>query len=138
MLRPSSFAFHVTYTCPLTCAHCCFGSSPEALDRLDPQYVIDCIAALPAEIKLVAFTGGEPFLHGANLVRYVERAKSRGFTTRIVTSAYFGKTVPIAEAKLRPLSKAGLDELSISWDDYHEEFVDFECVKNVASAATRL
>jgi organic radical activating enzyme len=135
MIEPDTFAFHVTYTCPLACAHCCFGSSPELKDSLDPSFILGTIDEIPDFIKLVAFTGGEPFLHGNNLVKYVARAVSRGFVTRIVTSAYFGKTPAIARKKLAPLVDAGLKELSISWDDFHEEFVAFSCVKNVVHAA---
>jgi organic radical activating enzyme len=135
MLQPNTFAFHVTYTCPLACAHCCFGSSPELKDSLDENFILETIEQIPDYIKLVAFTGGEPFLHGAKLVRYVERATSRGFITRVVTSAYFAKTPAIARSKLAKLTSAGLKELSISWDDFHEEFVAFDCVRNLTHAA---
>ncbi len=117
MFQPHTFAFHVTYTCPLACAHCCFGSSPEVKDSLDPDFVLKTIDEIPDYIKLVAFTGGEPFLHGDKLVRYVERASARGFATRIVTSAYFANTPANARARLAKLIQAGLKELSISWDD---------------------
>jgi organic radical activating enzyme len=135
MLVPDTFAFHVTYTCPLTCAHCCFGSSPDLKDSLDPNFVLETIDQIPDYMKLVAFTGGEPFLHGSKLARYVERATSRGFMTRVVTSAYFAKTPALAKSKLGQLVSVGLKQLSISWDDFHEEFVAFECVKNLTHAA---
>ncbi|MER9684680.1 hypothetical protein NKJ76_26220 [Mesorhizobium sp. M0029] len=107
-------------------------------DKLDPSLVLTAIAALPDDLSLVAFTGGEPFLHGAHLVKYVQAAHERNFRTRIVTSAYFGSTGAAAASKLRPLAKAGLDELSVSWDDFHEEFVKFDAVANVVNAAIEL
>ncbi|MEC5289577.1 radical SAM protein [Aurantimonas sp. C2-6-R+9] len=131
----SSFAFHLTYTCPLACAHCCFNSSPQVADRLDPAFVLEAIAHIPEDVTLVAFTGGEPFLHGRNLVRYVEAAKSRSFKTRIVTSGYFATSKRAARLRFQPLADAGLDELSISWDDYHEEFVAFDCVRTLVQTA---
>ena len=138
MLAASTFAIHVTYTCPLTCAHCCFASSPSVKDRLDPEFVLQCIDELPSNIDLVAFTGGEPFLMAKDLPRFVARAKQRGFKTRIVTSAYFGKNKTYARKRVQEVHDAGLDELSISWDDYHEAFVAFECIRNVAEAAVDL
>ena len=136
MISPQSFAIHVTYTCPLACAHCCFSSSPRNKERLDPSLVLDSIHHLdPTTIKLVAFTGGEPFLLGTDLVRYIREASSRRFTTRVVTSAYFGTTPERAEAKIREVVDAGLNELSISWDEFHEEFVRIEWVKNVVAQA---
>ena len=138
MLAASSFAFHVTYTCPLECAHCCFGSGPAVKDRLDPQAVIDMIDSLPEGIRMVAFTGGEPFLFGAHLVRFVAAAKARGYTTRVVTSAYFGTNPKAARMRMQPLQAVGLDELSISWDDYHEAFVAFAAIRNVAEVAVEM
>jgi pyruvate-formate lyase-activating enzyme len=133
-LGATTFAFHVTYTCPLSCAHCCFGSSPSVRDTLDPELILNCIEGLPSSLKLVAFTGGEPFLHN-RLADYVGAARRRGFRTRVVTSAYFGKTYASAKKRLQPLIDAGLNEISMSWDDYHEEYVDFACIKNVAKIA---
>jgi hypothetical protein len=137
-IQPSSFAFHVTYTCPLTCAHCCFNSSPDVRDTLTPDRIVRSIAALPDDLDMVAFTGGEPFLHGANLTRYVDASHLRGFRTRIVTSAYFAKTADIALRRMQPLKQAGLDELSISWDDFHEAFVSFECVRVLCAVSIDL
>lgn len=133
-----SFAFHVTYTCPLACAHCCFSSSPQNRDRLHIDHIKATIDQIPEGIGLIAFTGGEPFLLGANLADLVQRAAGRGATTRVVTSAYWAKTPKAANRRLQPLAEAGLDELSISWDDFHEEFVDFANIKNAWSSAKSL
>lgn len=135
MLQATSFAFHVTYTCPLSCAHCCFLSSPTVKDTLEPELILEAIEYLPKSIEMVAFTGGEPFLHGAHLLEYIKAAKSRGFTTRVVTSAYFGVSEKAANKRISDVFAAGLDELSISWDDFHEKFVPFEAVRRVAHAA---
>ena len=89
-------------------------------------------------IKLVAFTGGEPFLLGDKLLDVVAKAHELGFRTRVVTSAFWAKTEQSAEAKLVALLRSGLDELSISWDDFHEEFVDFKCVFNAFWTAKKV
>lgn len=139
MITPTSFAIHVTYTCPLTCAHCCFSSSMQNHDSLPVGHILDTIAQLDTSvIQMVAFTGGEPFLLGKGLIDIVAAASRRAFTTRVVTSAYFGRSRAVASRRLKQLAEAGLDELSISWDDFHEEFVDFDCVRNVFWAAKDL
>jgi hypothetical protein len=123
----------------LTCKHCCFSSSPQTKDRLAPEQVLEILDSLQGRhIKLVAFTGGEPFLFGANLVEFVKRGKEVAETVRIVTSAYWANSPILAERRLRPLRDAGLDEISISWDDYHEEFVSFDNVKAAFWEAKRL
>jgi organic radical activating enzyme len=138
VIEPITFAIHLTYTCPLACAHCCFSSNPNVKDRLDPELVIRSIDALDANtIRLVGFTGGEPFLLGKHLVEFVRRAHNRGFATRVVTSGYFGTTPELAEKRLREVVDAGLNELSISWDDFHEAWVSFDTVRNVVQTAKK-
>ncbi len=139
MINPNSFAIHVTYTCPLACAHCCFSSSPFVREALPIDHILETIRSLDSStIKLVAFTGGEPFLLGQKLIEAVQEASQRGFVTRVVTSAYFGKHLSVAEKRIKQLYEAGLKELSISWDDFHEEFVSFDCVYNAFWTAKRL
>lgn len=136
MIRATSFAIHLTYTCPLTCKHCCFSSSPTVKDRLSPEQIFGLIDSLEGKnIDLLAFTGGEPFLFGTKLVDFVKRGKSVAKAVRIVTSAYWANSDEATAKRLLPLVAAGLDELSISWDDYHEEFVDFENVRRAFSFA---
>ena len=134
----SSFASHVTYTCPLACAHCCFSSSPAVRDRLHTEHIAESITQIPDSVRLVAFTGGEPFLLGRDLDGLVAAAHGRGFTTRVVTSAYWARSESKAASRLRGLKEAGLDELSISWDDFHEEFVPFAFVKTAFHTARSL
>jgi hypothetical protein len=139
MIQPTHFAIHVTYTCPLTCAHCCFSSSPERTESLAIDHIMETIQALDTStIQVVGFTGGEPFLLGKKLNDIVRAASNRGFATRIITSAYFGKHDFIVQRKLTELRDSGLNELTISWDEYHEKFVPFEYVYSVFWAAKRL
>jgi pyruvate-formate lyase-activating enzyme len=130
MIRATSFAIHLTYTCPLACKHCCFSSSPAVKDRLTSDQVFALIRSLAGrEMELLAFTGGEPFLFGARLVDFVREGKRYARAVRIVTSAHWATSDIATERRLRPLVDAGLDQLSISWDDYHEEFVSFANVR---------
>lgn len=139
MIPSTSFAFHVTYTCPLECSHCCFSSGPKNKDKLSLDIVLETIENLDRKnIGLVAFTGGEPLLFGENLNRAISKAHQLGFTTRVVTSAYFANSIENGRSIISKLRNSGLDELSISWDDYHEKYVDFACVKNAFKAAREL
>lgn len=143
MIKPSSFAIHVTYTCPLTCAHCCFSSGPKNNESLPIEMILDSIRVLDvSSIKMVAFTGGEPFLLGKQLDNLINEAHMKGLVTRVVTSAYWARYPSIAEKRLTELRDVGLDELSISWDDFHEDQktakITFEHVHNAFWAAKNL
>lgn len=143
MIRPSSFAIHVTYACPLTCASCCFSSGPKVKNSLSIDVILATILNIDASsFNMVAFTGGEPFLLGNNLDLAVNAAHNKGLVTRVVTSAYWAKHADATETRLRELQEAGLNELSISWDDFHEEQsstrVTFEQIHNAYWAAKNM
>jgi pyruvate-formate lyase-activating enzyme len=140
---PRSFAFHLTYKCPLSCAHCCFSCGPTRKEILPIEIIEDTIFALSSEnYKLIAFTGGEPFLFGKNLNHLVQICHNKGFVTRVVTSAYWAQNAIEATQRLQVLKDNGIDELSISWDDFHEsqesEKMSFKKIKNAFNAAKRL
>jgi hypothetical protein len=64
----------------------------------------------------------------------VAAAKRLGLATRVVTSAHWATSQREAERRLAAFN-GNLDELSISWDDYHEAFVAFANVRNAIEAA---
>lgn len=143
LVRPlidvTSFAIHVTYTCPLACAHCCFSSNPQNKDRLDIPFILESIRGLKGlGLNMIALTGGEPFLLGKHLEKVVADASTVCSTVRVVTSAHWATTDAITTKWLTGLKAAGLTEMSISWDDYHEEFVDFSNVRRAFSTGKKL
>jgi hypothetical protein len=139
MITPVTFAFQVTHACPLACAHCSFSADMSKTSTLTKDQILSTIQHIDSsKIKLVAFSGGEPFLLGQTLVDAVHEASRLGFGTRIVTSAYFGENISTAERRLKELHQAGLNELSISYDDFHAEFVSFACIRNVFQVSKKL
>ena len=142
VVDPRELIIHTTYRCPLTCSHCCFHSGPSVEHSPDYERWLALINAirLPS-IESVVFTGGEPFLLGGKLDELINAAKRKRLKVRIVTSAYWAKTLPVAEKRLSQLKEAGLDQLSISWDDFHQNQsfpITFEYIRNASVAALSL
>ena len=81
------------------------------------------------KLELVVFTGGEPFLLGDDLVACVEYCARKGLATRIVTNAYWALTAEAARTMMRRYKDAGLKEINLSCDDYHQEFIPLESIK---------
>lgn len=139
MRTPFIFTFLLTDSCPLACAHCCFSAGKSKKSTLSRYQIFNTIKYINiSKIKFIAFSGGEPFLLGQTLVDAVHEAKDKGFGTRIVTSGYFGKDKSTTERRLKELQQAGLDEISISWDDFHERFVPFDYIRNVFHESKKL
>lgn len=127
----------INSTCPLECAHCCTNSGPNRKDRLRLSQFERVFGSLAVsgQFKSVVFTGGEPTLLGKDLCSAIAMCKKGGWTTRLVTSASWATTPKRAKDLLDQLSNAGLDEISFSWDDAHEDFVPIDRLKRAWIAA---
>jgi MoaA/NifB/PqqE/SkfB family radical SAM enzyme/SAM-dependent methyltransferase len=56
--------FHITNQCDLACSHCLFASSPREKGEIPARDVLQMAAQAHAQgLRLVALTGGEPFVH---------------------------------------------------------------------------
>lgn len=116
------------YKCNFWCDHCSVGSNPRLAVPMEEgvfNVLLDELCRLES-VKLVAFTGGECTLHMERLTKGIEAAKRAGKMTRIVTNGWFAKSDAQTEKFLDQLCEAGLDELSTSFDAFHEPFVSIE------------
>lgn len=129
--------FSVTNRCTARCRDCPVvheGRPPLSLSADDMIRIMGDILPF-GFLRLVVFTGGEPFLIGDDLKIAVEYAAHHGILTRIVTNAYWATTKEKAIEILQDLKQAGLTELNISCDDFHQEFVPLENIRNANDAA---
>lgn len=56
--------FHITNRCDLACSHCLFASSPRENGELPARNILQMAGQAHAQgLRLVALTGGEPFVH---------------------------------------------------------------------------
>lgn len=137
VISPEILAIHLTYQCPLQCAHCCFSSNMYRLGHLSESQVLQAIdqAATLSSIRAIGFTGGDPLLQRDILLAGIRRAHEHHLRTRVVTSAYWAVSKKKAAAVTDALSQAGLDELTISYDDAHANFVREDCIVAAYRAA---
>jgi pyruvate-formate lyase-activating enzyme len=141
---PQGLAFVLTYKCNFLCDHCSVSAGPERREVLAADYlrqVIEQAYFLPS-IRVVVFTGGEPTLHPELLLEGIKLAREKGFVTRLVTNAWWAETPEKARDFLQNLRAGGLNELNVSYDDFHlpylEAFGGEPNVVNAVRAATEL
>ncbi|MDH3890493.1 MAG: radical SAM protein [candidate division Zixibacteria bacterium] len=132
--------FSTTNRCTARCQDCPIVTDGASSNTLTSQQMIDIVEeVLPwGTLSLVVFTGGEPLLLGDELVKTVAYVSKHDISTRIVTNAYWAHSEAAARQTLERLKDAGLTEINISCDDYHQEFVPLEYVRNANIAATKL
>jgi hypothetical protein len=111
----------LTYTCNNECDHCFLHCGP----RASGTFTIDQISRVLDEasridtVEWIFFEGGEPFLFFPLMVEGIKRARRKGYHVGVVTNAYGATSQEDAALWLRPLSEAGISDLSISNDAFH-------------------
>jgi MoaA/NifB/PqqE/SkfB family radical SAM enzyme len=132
-------ALLTTLQCPLQCSHCIYECSPHVTERMtigQLKRYVDQIASVG--IRLINLSGGEPFLLGRDLDEIVEYSTKKGIDVHVITAAHWATSKQAAVERLRRLADRGLRFLILSCDDYHQEFVPLQSVKNAIEAAVEL
>lgn len=130
----------ITDECNIRCSHCWFDSGPNRKTRMRLKEAINYIdqARRIPTVEWISFTGGEPFLVPEMLLNLVGYASERGLHTECVTNCFWAETEEKAEKQLRELVDAGLYVINISVDDFHQQYIPFERVRNCYEASKRL
>src|SRR5512140_1959645 len=136
----SCLVLSCTYKCPIQCRYCGAECGPKQTDRLslaDMLGLIDTVHSF-GRLELVVFTGGEPFLMRDDLLEAVEHSARKGLATRIVTNAFWATSPRRALELMTMFQGAGLTEINLSCDDYHQAFIPLERIKFANQACTEL
>ena len=132
--------FVVTYACTGRCRHCSEGDHESCGKRIDPAVAADAVRRIAAEydIKTVMTFGGEPLLYPETVYTVMEAAKELGTPKRqVITNGYFSKDeTKIAEVAAR-LAECGVNDLRVSADAFHQEFIPIEPVRSFVLEAKR-
>jgi len=118
--RPNYLSFAGTFQCNLSCAHCCVPI--EWPDRLDIGTAVRFLEDAHAQgIRILGFTGGEPFLYPAFLFTLCRRAVQLGFRfDKIMTNGVWHRNRAHLRRMLGKLAGTGFSgKLGLSVDKFH-------------------
>ena len=130
--------FVVTYACTGKCKHCSEGDHSAYGEHIDAE-----AAALSVEkvaeccpIQTVMTFGGEPLLY-PDAVFSIHRAATRMQIPhrQVITNGYFSKDVSRMKWMAQNLKEAGVNDLLISADAFHQETIPLDTVKRFALLA---
>ncbi len=130
----------LTYRCSATCRFCYYYCTPQAGGLMTAETAINAwegLIRLAGREARVHITGGEPFLYFDRLVEILQQAHRLKLTPvdSVETNASWGTHSGQITDKLRQLDALGMNRLKISWDPFHEEFIDIQSVRDLVSAA---
>jgi MoaA/NifB/PqqE/SkfB family radical SAM enzyme len=124
---------HYTALCNASCSHCVVESGPRRTGRMPidlATQLIEGARAIP-RLRLVVFSGGESFIYLEDILKLCQIARDFGLQTRVISNAYWARTPEMAAAMLERLEERALDQLAISFGDFHRAYIAAERVRNV-------
>jgi MoaA/NifB/PqqE/SkfB family radical SAM enzyme len=137
----ATIGFIVSHACPLKCNFCWHDRSTIGTGRLDVDTMVAAMIAFGAEksVAQFAFSGGEPMLYFADIVRTVEAARAAGVTQNFhIATAGHWAAPDTTEPWLRRLQDLGMNKLKLSYDREHARFVTPEQIMDICRTATAL
>ncbi len=131
--------FLLTYQCPFECDHCFLYCGP----NLEGTFTIDqvekaLVQGLEAGIDNIYVEGGEPFLYYPLMVETLRLAKKLNLKRGIVTNCYWATSERDAEIWLAPIVEIGVDDFSVSDDEFHGSDYEDSPARIAVKAAKKL
>lgn len=130
----------ITYRCFASCAHCVFSSSPKRREQVEFETAKNFIDAASrfSPKPAISFSGGDPFFYPKKMRELMIFASDRGMISEAITSAAWCKDEKKTEEMLSDFRNLGLKTFCISYDRFHEKFVQPQLVVNGIRAALKL
>ena len=133
----------LTYRCSAACRFCYYSCDSRAGGLMPVETAIAAwkgLVRIAGETANVHITGGEPFLYFDRLIEILQQARQDGLTPADMIETNGSWAVDESEIadKLRQLDALGMDRLKISWDAFHEEFIDVENVCRLVAVGRKV
>ena len=130
--------FVVTYACTGRCKHCSEGDHKSCGVHIDPAVAADAVKKIAEAypIKTVMTFGGEPLLYPETVYAVMKTASELNIPKRqIITNGYFSKDAARIREVVRRLAESGVNDLRLSADAFHQEYIPLEPIKIFAEEA---
>jgi hypothetical protein len=127
-----------SWHCDADCRHCYLPGDFRKRDNYDPQVMESVLSGMPESIRVIGFTGGEPFLHLGRLFRLFKMVSQTGRVSTVITNALWARDTRRADDLLAQAYECGLRGLSVSLDDYHRPAVSVATVNRLLRSARRM
>lgn len=130
----------LTYRCSAGCRFCYYYCGPWASGLMSLDTAIQSwegLVRIAGDNAKVHMTGGEPFLYFDRMAEILKQAWRLGLTpldSIETNAAVWGRDDELRD-QLRFLDAHGLDHLKVSWDTFHEEFIEIEKVRRFVRIA---
>jgi len=130
--------FVVTYACNGRCKHCCNAPRRAEFPRhIDRSLAVEIARKVGLKFRpesIMTF-GGEPLLYPEIVCAIHKEAANVGIPRReVITNGYWAESATKTKETARNLADAGVNEIDISVDAFHQEHIPLKIVRNTAEA----
>ncbi|MCS4487943.1 YydG family radical SAM peptide epimerase [Streptococcus sciuri] len=128
-----SIVINLTQRCNAKCSHCCFECLPNSNNYLTDDEIEKVVSYAEShdEVKVVSLTGGEALLRKNKVLEIIQRLSSVGKEVTLISNGFWATSETTTERMLSELKLAGLNYLTISYDDYHAEYIPIANIKRL-------
>jgi len=132
--------FTLTTKCNSECIYCQAEASPFKNEVMDVKDALDYLTETCTVSKLESFMvfGGEPILFPSRTLSIIDRARELSIPKiEMLTNGIWGKSRRRAQELALGLKRSGLNDLGISVDAFHLQFIPLEYPRNAALASVQ-
>lgn len=138
--NPNKIEFVITNACTGRCKHCSEGDHKSSAKKINPAVAADAVRKIAAcyDIKTVMTFGGEPLLYPESVYEIMSSAKELNIPKRqVITNGYFSTDPEKINEVAKRLSECGVNDLLLSVDAFHQEYIPIRVVKTFAYEAKK-
>jgi organic radical activating enzyme len=116
--------------CNINCRHCfCTSAFPGRPSGFISKEIVDKTFNIIDNRKiLISILGGEVMLYPEGCKYIADKAHERGLTFRLITNGFFGNDDEKVDYVLNEIKP---EIITISVDEYHQEFISIEIIQNL-------
>jgi organic radical activating enzyme len=135
-----SMGLILTDHCPAACRHCVSDNLPGSVNGIPLEMLKKRVKKTIdlKKFKKIVITGGEPFYEFEKLHELVQFITANQYQVSVVTGAYWSSSYEKCNSQLDLLKKAGLNNIAISMDIYHQEKIPYRNIIHVLEACHQL
>lgn len=127
-----------TMKCNASCRICCFDCTPNRQEKMTisqaKKYVDETLAH--NSIRAVGFSGGEALLYLDEICNIAAYTRSKGISRISVSTNGFWATDEVKTREvLSKLHSSGINVLDLTADEYHQEFIPIDNIKNILAVS---
>jgi len=136
-IDPKRIEFVITNACSGKCRHCSNGGSRTESGSIDADAAVSAVNRLAEryQIESLMTFGGEPLLYPDTVCKIHAAARDFGIPKRqLITNGYFSRNENRIEEVARCLCSSGVNDVLLSVDAFHQEYIPLGPVMYFAEA----